>query len=132
MTAVYRMVLVAACDVVVGVFAMGVLHGQAPPAPPPAYLISNAEAITDTAMLARYGAAVGKTIAAFDGQVIAAGSAVGLDSSPPPKGAFVLIRFPSMKALQDWWNSPAYSAIRPLREKSTIGRMYVLQGLPAR
>jgi uncharacterized protein (DUF1330 family) len=37
-----------------------------------------------------------------------------------------------MRALQDWWNSPAYSAIRPLREKATIGRLFALQGLPAR
>ena len=129
MPAVYKIAMAGACGVAAGVLAMGLLHGQAAPAPPPAYLISNAESVTDSAMLAQYGAAVGKTLAAFGGHMIVRGAVpVGLDASTLPKGVFVVVQFSSMKALQDWWHSPAYSAIRPLREKSVVGRLFALEG----
>jgi uncharacterized protein (DUF1330 family) len=100
-------------------------------APPPAYLISNAEVITDTIMVRQYGASVGKTIHDFGGTVlVGAAPAVELDSSLAPKGRFVIVRFPSMQVLQDWYNSPAYTAIRPLREKATQGHFFALEGVP--
>jgi Domain of unknown function (DUF1330) len=47
-----------------------------------------------------------------------------------PKGKFAIIQFPSMQALQDRWHSPAYAAVRPLREKSTVARLFALEGIP--
>jgi uncharacterized protein (DUF1330 family) len=101
-------------------------------APRPAYLISNAETVTDTAMVKQYGAAVGKTIQDYGGTVLvgASSAVVELDSQSAPKGRFVIIRFPSMEALQQWYNSPAYTAIRPLREKATSGHFFALEGVP--
>ena len=99
-------------------------------APRPAYLISNAETVTDTIMVKQYGAAVGKTIQDYGGTVlVGVTSAVELDRQPAPKGRFVIIKFPSMEALQQWYNSPAYTAIRPLREKATSGHFFALQGV---
>jgi uncharacterized protein (DUF1330 family) len=109
------------------------VHPPVPPAPPPAYFISSAEAVTDTAMLHQYGASVGKTVKDFQGNFLAAGVAVSVDSAPPPKGRFVILQFPSMRALQDWWHSSEYTAIRPLLEKSTTGgKGFALNGLPPR
>jgi uncharacterized protein (DUF1330 family) len=120
----------------IGVFGLSllsnvrVLHAQAVTTPP-AYLIANIEEVTDKAMLAQYGSAVPKTEATFGGHVIVRGSTpVMLDSSPVPKGKFVVIQFPSMQALQAWWNSPDYSALRPLREKSTVSRIFAIEGIP--
>jgi uncharacterized protein (DUF1330 family) len=99
-------------------------------APRPAYLISNAETITDTIMVKQYGVSVGKTVHDYGGTfLVGATPAIELDSQPAPKGRFVIIRFPSMEALQEWYNSPAYTAIRPLREKATTGHFYALQGV---
>ena len=110
--------------------AIAIGFGAVAPAPP-AYLVSNAETITDTAMVRQYGASVGKTIRDFGGTVlVGATSAVELDSSAAPRGRFVIVRFPSMQMLQDWYNSPAYAAIRPLREKATTGHFFALQGVP--
>jgi uncharacterized protein (DUF1330 family) len=111
---------------------MGILRAQGPSGAAPAYVIANAEAVTDSATLAKYGAAVGKTISDFGGHLIVRGAiAVRLDSSPLPKGAFVIVQFPSMQALQNWWNSPEYVAIRPYRERPTIGHVFALEGIPA-
>jgi len=110
--------------------ACGALAYQPKPEPAPAYLVSNAESITDTSMVRRYGASVGKTIRDYGGTVlVGAVPAVELDSSPAPKGRFVIIQFPSMQALQEWYNSPAYTAIRPLREKATTGHFFALEGV---
>ena len=109
---------------------LAVAH-QPEPASVPAYLISNAESITDTIMVRQYGMAVGKTIKNFDGMVlVGAVPPVVLDSSRAPKGRFVIVRFPSMQRLQEWYNSPAYSAIRSFRERSTTGTFFALEGVP--
>lgn len=111
--------------------AAGALAFPHEPPPAPAYLISNAEMITDTIMVKQYGASVGKTIKDFGGTIlVGAAPALELDSAPPPKGRFVIVRFPSMQVLQQWYNSPAYTAIRPLREKATQGRFFALLGTP--
>jgi uncharacterized protein (DUF1330 family) len=131
MKPVSKMAIVGAVAVIAGASAMEVLHAQTVTAPAPAYLVANVEEVKDDAMLAQYAVAVPKTEAAFGGHVIVRGAMpVMLDSSPLPKGRFVVIQFPSMKALQGWWNSPAYSAVRPLREKSTVGRVFALEGIP--
>jgi uncharacterized protein (DUF1330 family) len=111
--------------------ASGLLAAPHQQQPAPVYLVSHAEEITDTAMVREYGKSVGKTIKDFGGTVlVGAAPAVELDGQAPPKGRFVIVRFPSMDALQQWYNSPAYTAIRPLREKATVGRFYALQGIP--
>jgi uncharacterized protein (DUF1330 family) len=42
--------------------------------------------------------------------------------------ALVALGFNSMVDVKAWWNSPAYQAIIPLREKSTKTRVYAVQG----
>jgi uncharacterized protein (DUF1330 family) len=130
MKSVDKLVLVGVLGVIAGASTMEVLRAQTA-AVPPAYVIANIEEVKDAAMLAEYGAAAPKIEAAFGGRLIVRGARpVMLDSSPLPKGTFVVIQFPSMKALQDWWNSPAYSAARPLREKSTVARLFAVEGIP--
>jgi uncharacterized protein (DUF1330 family) len=109
----------------------GTLAAPHQPAPAPAHLISNAETVTDTTMVRQYGMAVGKTIKDCDG-ILLVGAALPmvLDSSRAPRGRFVVIQFPSMKRLQEWYNSPAYTAIRSLRERSTTGTFFALEGVP--
>lgn len=123
-----KLVLVGVLGVIAGAAAVEVLRAQTA-AVPPAYVIANVEEIKDSAMLAQYGAVAPGMEAAFGGRLLVRGAKpVMLDSSPPPKGIFSVIQFPSMKALQAWWNSPQYSAVRPLREKSTVGRVFALEG----
>lgn len=125
-----KMSLVGVLGLVAGASAMQALHAQTASAP--AFLVGNIESVTDEATFAQYRAAVGKTQAGYGSHVLVRDAApVRLDASIPPQGKIVIIQFPSLKALQDWWNSPAYAAVRPLREKSTTGRTYAVEGLPA-
>lgn len=98
---------------------------------PAAYLVANIQSVKDQAQYDRYRGAVAGTQAPYGGKFLVRGAMpVMLGSSPTPQGTVVIIRFPSMKNLQDWWNSPGYSAIRPLRESGTVSRLFAAEGLP--
>ena len=126
-----KLAIVGALGVLAGAAAIGILQAQAASMSTPAYVIAYTETVTDTAMLAKYVAAVGKSVSDFGGHAIVRGSKpVKLDESPLPKGSYAVLVFPSMKALQDWWHSPAYSAVRPYREQSTVGHVFALDGVP--
>lgn len=45
-------------------------------------------------------------------------------------GDLVVIEFPSMEQAQDWYDSEAYQAIRPLRSGNTEGDVLLVQGVP--
>jgi uncharacterized protein (DUF1330 family) len=107
---------------------MGVLHAQTAP---PAYLVANIQAVKDQPTYDKYRAAVAGTQTPYGGRFLARGAkAVMLDASPQPQGTMVIISFPNMKNLQEWWKSDAYSAIRPLRENATVSTVYAVEGLP--
>ncbi len=97
----------------------------------PAYMVANVMSVQDQASYDKYRAQVGAIEAKFGGVTVARSKAVKMDKSDPPEGLVLLIRFPSMKNLQDWWNSPEYLAIKPFRENATMGREYALEGAPA-
>ena len=125
-----KMAMVGTLGALAGAAAMGIVHAQSASADIPAYVIANTEVVTDSAMLAKYVAAVGKSVSDFGGHAIVRGSKPVELYGSPPKGSFAVLQFPNMKALQDWWHSPEYSAVRGYREQSTIGRVFALDGVP--
>jgi uncharacterized protein (DUF1330 family) len=38
----------------------------------------------------------------------------------------VLLEFPTVQQAQDWWNSPAYAAIKPIRHASARSHLNIL------
>ncbi len=128
MKPIYSLVAAVLGGVAVGAALDSAVHAQ--PAEQPAYLVANVQEVHDQASLDEYRKEAPKTEALFGGQRVAGGMPQAIDGSELPKGQVVILRFPSMKALHDWWSSPAYAAVRPLREKATVGRLYVLPGAP--
>lgn len=100
-------------------------------AAPPAYYVGNVQEVKDADAYKVYAAGVAGTLTPFGGKFIVRGAEpVILDASRKPPGYIVVIAFPSMNNLRDWWNSPAYSAIRPIRERLTTGQNYAVEGVP--
>jgi uncharacterized protein (DUF1330 family) len=123
-----KTVLAGLSGMALGAAGVGALHAQSAP---PAFLVANIQAVKDQATYDKYRAAVAATQVAYGGRFLARGAkAVMLDASPTPQGTIVIISFPNMKALQEWWKSPEYSAIRPLREIATVSTIYAVEGLP--
>lgn len=127
MTPVYGIATAALCGALAGATLVSVLHAQSATAP--AFAVGVTEQITDEATLAKYRTEAAKTEAAFGGKVVARGAPQPLDSSAAPGRNMAIIEFPSMKALKSWWTSPAYTAVRPLREKSSVSHVYALEGV---
>ncbi len=103
------------------------LHAQI--AAPPAYLIAHVQ-VTDPEEWKQYVTALPATLAPYHVKTLARAPAVPLDASTPPAGSTVILAFNSMDDLKAWWNSPAYQAIIPLREKSAKTIAYALPGMP--
>jgi len=129
MKSAFKLALASVMGAVVGAIGMSALHAET--ATPPAFVVANIQEVKDADMYGKYRAAVVGTQTPYGGHALARGATpVALDKSILPKGTIVIIAFPSMKNLQDWWTSPAYSAIRPLRENATVGQVYAVEGLP--
>jgi len=95
----------------------------------PAYLIAHVQ-VTDPDGWKQYIAALPGTLAPYHVKTLARAPAVAVDASTPPAGSTVILAFNSMDDLKAWWNSPAYQAIIPIREKSAKTIAYALPGMP--
>jgi uncharacterized protein (DUF1330 family) len=122
-----KLIAVALGSVMLGAAGGSFLRAQT--AVPSAYLIAEVQ-VTDPDGWKQYLAALPATLAPFHEKTLARSPAVALDASTPPSGAVAILAFNSMDDLKAWWNSPAYQAIIPLREKSAKTRVYAVQGLP--
>ena len=127
MTMKLTVVTLAVASTVVGFIGGTFLHAQT--AVPPAYVIAQVQ-VTDPEAFKQYLAALPGTMAPYKVRTLARSNAVPLDLSTPPAGNLVVLAFNSMEDLKAWWNSSAYQAIIPLREKSAKTRIYAVQGMP--
>lgn len=125
----YKFSIALVAGLLAGAAADRVMHGQ-PVRPTPVYVISEADTITDTAAIRDYGSKVQATFAPFAGHyhfVVAGGKTESLDGDAPPQG-IVVIAFDSSEEAHAWYNSPAYAAIRPIRQAAVKGRMFIVEG----
>jgi len=122
-----KSVAIAAAGLAIGAAGGAYLHAQT--ATPPAYLIAHVQ-VTDPDGWKQYIAALPATLEPYHVKTLARAPAVAVDASTPPAGSTVILAFNSMDDIKAFWNSPAYQAIVPLREKSAKTIVYALQGLP--
>lgn len=124
----YKLLIGAVAGVLVGVAGNSAIHAQQVKTPP-VYVISEVDAITDPIAIKEYGMKATETLAPFNGHfVVRGGKTQSLDGDAPPKGIVVLV-FDSSEQAHAWYNSPAYSAIRPLRLAASKGRMFIVPGV---
>jgi uncharacterized protein (DUF1330 family) len=88
-----------------------------------------AETINDDAMFSEYRKRVTATIERFGGQVIVRGGEFNRLEGEWPHRRVAIIEFPSRDAAQDWYNSPDYQKIIPLRKNSTAGSLIMVDGI---
>lgn len=46
-----------------------------------------------------------------------------------PTGDFIVIEFPNLELASDWYESPAYRAIKLLRIANSVGTIFLVQGV---
>jgi uncharacterized protein (DUF1330 family) len=95
---------------------------------PPGYLIAEAE-ITDPAALQQYGEKIAETLAPFNHHFIVRSNKVQVLEGDAPKGRIVVIAFDSVEKAREWYDSPAYAAIRPIRQAAAKSRVFIVEGV---
>jgi uncharacterized protein (DUF1330 family) len=121
-----KFIIVAIAALAIGGAGGAFVHAQTAA---PAYLIAHVQ-VTDPEGWKQYVTALPGTLAPYHVKTLARAPAVAVDASTPPAGSTVILAFNSMDDLKAWWNSPAYQAIIPLREKSAKTIAYALPGMP--
>jgi len=114
--------------IALGIAGTAALHAQQSKAVP-GYFIAEVE-VTDMALMKEYGSKVPESLVPFNHRyIIRDAKPISLEGEPP-KG-IVVIAFDSVENAQAWYNSPAYSAIRPIRERAAKTRAFIAKGVAA-
>ncbi|HTV49717.1 MAG TPA: DUF1330 domain-containing protein [Steroidobacteraceae bacterium] len=99
----------------------------APARPAPAYVIAEVE-VTDPKVFQEYAAQVPATIRSAGGHyLVRGGPTVSLEGAAPKR--IVVIGFDSASQAQAWYASPAYVAIRGIRQRSAHTRAFIIEGV---
>jgi uncharacterized protein (DUF1330 family) len=124
-----NLALAVLAGISIGAVSVMVVHAQEAKTPP-AYLIAEAE-ITDRAAFQKYAERVPETLAPFRDSfhyVVRGGKTQALEGQPPK--SIVVLAFDSTEKALAWYNSPAYAAIKPIRQGVAVSRMFMAEGLP--
>ena len=123
----HKLALAVLVGVLIGVAGATVIHAQQAKVPP-AYVISEVDELQDLPTLQKYGAKVEETLAPFNHHFIVRGGKPLAREGESPK-SIVVLGFDSVEKAREWYDSPAYQAIKPLRQSSTKGRFFIVEGV---
>lgn len=121
-----KLALAVLAGVSAGVVGAKVTHAQEAKVPP-AYVIAELE-VTDPPTMRKYGERVPETLAPFNHRYVVRGGKPQALEGEAPKG-IVIIAFDSAAKAHEWYDSPAYEAIKPIRRSAAKSRMFVVEGV---
>jgi uncharacterized protein (DUF1330 family) len=95
---------------------------------PRGYLVAEID-VMDPNTYQKYAAQVPGTLTPFNAQyLVRGGKTTSLEGEAPPK-RFVILAFDSVEKARAWYDSPAYSAIRPIRQSAAKTRSFIAEGV---
>jgi uncharacterized protein (DUF1330 family) len=128
----HKLALTLLTGVSIGLVAARATFAQAA-RPPSAYVIAEVEPDStkapDPAASRRYSEEAPKTIAAFGGQYLIRGGKAESVEGVASKGRIVVLAFDSLEKARGWYFSPAYEAIKAIRQNSTKSRILIVEGV---
>jgi uncharacterized protein (DUF1330 family) len=124
----YKILLGVLVGSVIGVAGASLIHAQQAKVSP-GYVVAEVD-VTDPATFKGYSDKTAGTLAPFNGHyIIRGGKNISLEGDAPKR--FVVIQFDSLEKAKAWEDSPAYGAIRPIRQKSAKSRVFLIEGTPS-
>jgi uncharacterized protein (DUF1330 family) len=94
-----------------------------------AYVISEIDRVRDPSGFERYRTIAAKTIAAYGGRyLIRAGAADLVEGGPPPK-TVIVVEFPTMERLREWYASAEYAQALKVRQAAFDRRLIFVEGV---
>jgi len=123
----YKLALAVLAGVLLGVAGAEAIHAQQVKTPP-AYLIADVD-VTDSTTFQKYADQVPATLAPFNAQYLVRGGKTQALEGEAPKRV-VVIAFASAEKARGWYDSPAYDAIKSIRQGSAKSRLFIVEGVP--
>ena len=122
----HKLTLAVLAGVLIGVTSARAIYAQ-PAKTPPAYVIAEID-VTDPTTLPKYAEKVPETLAPFNHHYVVRGGKTRSLEGETPKG-IVIIAFDSVEKAREWYESPAYAAIKPLRLSAATSRLFIAEGV---
>ena len=94
----------------------------------PAYFVANVR-VSDPKAFAEYAAQTPAVIARYGGRFLARGGQVGFTEGAWTPDRFVVVEFPTMEALQRWYNSEEYQRLLQVRKRSATTDAVAVSGV---
>jgi uncharacterized protein (DUF1330 family) len=95
----------------------------------PAYVISEIDHVRDPAAFEAYRAIAAETIAAYGGRYLIRGGAASLVEGDPPPHIIIVVEFPAMERLRQWYASAEYAEAQKLQRAGFDRRLIFVEGV---
>jgi uncharacterized protein (DUF1330 family) len=95
----------------------------------PAYVISELE-VRDAARIETYRTLAAKSIAQYGGRYLVRGGAASIAEGGPPPKNIIVVEFPSMERLREWYASTEYAEALKVRQTALDRRLIFVAGVP--
>ena len=92
------------------------------------YLVAQLQ-VTDPDAFEEYRAAVPAVIARFDGRYLIRGGKIDAKEGAWPAPRLVVLEFPDVQRAHEFYDSPEYQEILPLRLKASTGTVAIVEGI---
>jgi len=89
------------------------------------------ESVDDPKLFEQYRSQVMPTIEAYQGRFIVRGGAFTVLEGEMPHQRVAILEFPSREKAEEWYRSPAYQRILPLRTGAARCQFIMVDGLDA-
>jgi uncharacterized protein (DUF1330 family) len=93
-----------------------------------AYVISELE-VLDPVAIETYRALAAKSIAQYGGRYLVRGGAAELAEGGPPPKSLIVVEFPSMARLREWYASTEYAEALKVRQTALDRRLIFVDGV---
>ncbi|PKL47643.1 MAG: DUF1330 domain-containing protein [Planctomycetes bacterium HGW-Planctomycetes-1] len=93
------------------------------------YMIVEAKEVLDKQKYGEYISKVPQIIEQFGGKYIVRGGKVSAVEGNWNPARLIIVEFESMDKFKQWWNSPEYRKIAPIREQSAKMNAIVVEGV---
>ena len=122
----HKLALAVLTGALIGFAGAKAIHAQQAKAP--GYIIYEADALLDKPNIQKYAEKVPETLAPFNHRfIVRGGKPEALEGETPQ--SIVVIAFDSVEKAREWYDSPAYRAIRPIRQSASKGRLLIVEGV---
>ena len=95
-----------------------------------AYVISEVD-VRDPAGFETYRTIAAKAIAQYGGCYLVRGGAASIAEGGPPPKTIIVVEFPSMEKLRQWYASPEYAEALKARQTALDRRLIFVEGVAA-